>query len=154
MDMKPIAVALAMLIPLLAVGGCSHQLSGGPVAGVDMARYRTYYVVTDKKDNEVAQALEKDLAARGFSVSTGLDWAMPPATQVKVLFTDKWMKDLTRYLSEVKIDMIDPHSGALLASGRCDRSSMARKPVAEMVKEITDRIYPAPPPSSSPSPPR
>ncbi len=137
------AIGLGLLVSTLLAGGCSHQISGGPESGVEMARYRSYYVVTEKQDNDVAQALQKDLSSRGLAVSAGQEGAMPPGTQVKILFKDKWMWDITMYLLEVKIDMIDPNSGALLASGRCYRTSMVRKPVPEMVKEVTDRIYPA-----------
>src|ERR1041385_7973880 len=110
-------IGIGLLASALLAGGCSHQISGGPESGVDMARYRTYFVVTDKQDNDVAQALQKDLTSRGLSVSTGLEGAMPPGTEVKIQFKDKWMWDITMYLLEVKVDMIDPNSGALLASG-------------------------------------
>jgi hypothetical protein len=153
--MKRFATALSALVLLLSAPGCQHQISGGPAPGVDMARFKTFYVVTDKTDNEVARALEKDLGARGLGVTTGLDWAIPSDAQVKVVFQEKWSKDITRYLQDLAIEMSDAHSGAMLASGRCHRTSTVRKPVAEMVKEITDRIFhsPPPPPPPAPSPP-
>ena len=154
---------MLLLLLAAAAGGCRHQVSGGPAAGVDMSRYRSFYVVTDKKDNPVAVALEKDLTARSLKPTTGLDWAMPSDAQVKVVFKAKWGRDVTRYLQEVTIDMVDAHNGARLAGGRCSRSSMARKPVEEMVKEVNDRIFRSPPqsslqpslasPQSRPSPP-
>jgi hypothetical protein len=151
--MKRFAMALgAVLLLLLSAVGCQHQISGGPAPRVDMARFKTFYVVTDKKDNEVARALEKDLSARGLRVTTGLDWAIPADAQVKVVFQETWAKDITRYLQDLAIEMSDAHSSTLLASGRCHRTSPVRKPVAEMVKEITDRVFRSTP-SSSPSPP-
>jgi len=106
-----------------------------------MSERHRYYVITDKKDDPVAVALEKDLSARGSSVSTGLDWAIPADAEVKVLFTANWARDVTPFLKELKIEMIDVRSGAALASGQSDRTSISRKGVGQMVKEVDDRIF-------------
>jgi hypothetical protein len=155
--MRHIALILGASILLATTGGCSHQLSAGARPGVNMQRYHTYFVVTDKQDNEVAQAITKDLHSRGKTATSGLDWAIPADAQVKVLFHEKWVRDVTPYLRELSIDMVDAHSGAALAGGRCVRNSGVRKPPAEMVREIIDRIYSSPAvspvsPSSSPAP--
>src|SRR3954447_24879962 len=109
-------ISLALAIAL-SNGGCKHQAAGGPIAGADLSRFKIYYVVTDKKDNPVARALEQDLGSRGPMVTTGLDWAMPADAQVIVRFRDVWQVDITRYLQEVKIEMADAQTGTLLAWG-------------------------------------
>jgi len=137
-----IVMGAALLLFAALGSGCSHQISGGPEAGVDMNRYHSFYVVSEKNDADVAKALRTDLSARGLSVSSGPDSAtLPAAADCKVIYHDKWMWDVTMYLLEVKLEMVDPRSGAMLASGRCYRTSMARKAPEVMVKEITDRIF-------------
>ena len=132
-----VGVVLALLP---TVTGCSQKLSGGPEAGVDIARYRVYHVVQNEKA-DVATALQQDLYARGNTVTYGPEANTPPAAEAKVMYHDKWMWDMTMYLIEVKIEMVDARSGALLASGRSYRTSLARKPVDVMVKEVMDRIF-------------
>ena len=138
--MKIVPGTLALLILCGISAGCSHQISGGPESGVDMKRYRTYYIATDEP-GDATKAIEADLRARGLSVSAGPASTVPPAADCKVLVKDKWMWDITMYLLEVKLEMVDGRTGAMLASGRCYRTSVVRKPADVMVKEITDRIF-------------
>ena len=114
-----------------------------------MGRYRSFYVVTAEQA-DVADAIEKDLSSRGLSVSKGPESSTPATAQAKVLFDDKWVWDLTMYLLEVKIEVVDARSGALLGSGRSYRTSMARKSPKEMVKEVMDKILPAAPTAKPP----
>jgi hypothetical protein len=51
------------------------------------------------------------------------------------------MWDITMYPLEIKVDFVNPKTGALLASGRSYRTSMVRKSPEEMVKEIFDKIF-------------
>ena len=140
--------ALLLAFTLIGSTGCSHQISGGPESGVEMSRYRSYYIVQTEK-GDVATAIEKQLAARGFSVTTGPDSSAPVAADCKVISRDKWVWDMTMYLLEVKIEMVDARTGSMVASGRCYRTSMARKSPEEMVKEVLDRIYPPAPPAAA-----
>ena len=80
---------------------------GGPVAGADLSRFKNYYVVTDKKDNPVARALEQDLGSRGLMVTTGLDWAMPADAQVIVRFRDRDVE----LVADARLDR--PHDASL-----------------------------------------
>ena len=136
------ALLVAVATMAAAGGGCSHQITGGPESGVDMGRYQSFYVVSEKADSDVAAALVKDLSTRGLSVTRGPDSsASSSPSDCKVVFHDKWMWDMTMYLLELKLEMVDARSGALLASGRCYRTSVVRKSPEVMVKEITDLIF-------------
>src|SRR5690242_15646118 len=125
------------LTGLLFVVGCASQQSGKLEQGVDSARLRSFHVVTagDRK-GDVTNAIHKELERRGFTVTEGSE-KDPTAASVDVLVmsTDKWMWDMSMYLIEVKIDLVDPRSGALLGSGRSYRTSLARKSPDYMVKE-------------------
>jgi hypothetical protein len=136
---RPIA-CVALLLVFVIAGGCSHQIQAAPEAGVDIGRFTTYHVVAPEP-GEVVTAIKNDLTGRGFSVTTGPESATPSNAQCKVIAHDKWMWDITMYLLEVKMEMVDARTGALLASGRCYRTSTVRKSPKVMVKEITDKIY-------------
>ena len=133
-----------MICASLMIGGCSGKVSGGPESGADVGRYRSFHVVTAEK-SDVANAIEKELTSRGFTASKGSASSAPPGAEAKVLFDDKWVWDMTMYLLEVKIDVVDARTGALVGSGRSHRTSMARKSAPYMVKEVMDKIFgPAP----------
>jgi hypothetical protein len=128
---------------LLAGGGCSQQLSGAVEPGVSLSGVKTYYVVRDK-ETDVTTAIQKDLTARGLVATCGPESATPPAADCKVIATDKWMWDLTMYPLEVKLEVVNARTGALMASGRSYRTSLVRKSPDEMVKEIFDKIFMTP----------
>jgi hypothetical protein len=124
----------------LVMTGCAKQLSGAAEPGVDLKSMRTFYIVRDK-ETKVTTAMQKELAARGFTATMGPDSATPAFADCKVLAEDKWMWDLTMYPIEVKVSMVNPRTGALLASGRSYRTSLVRKSPDEMVKEVFDQIF-------------
>ena len=128
------------LCGLLLTAGCSQQLSGAAEPGVNIAQYHSFYVAREK-ENDVTNAIQKDLAGRGLTAAQGLESTVPPAADCKVLAQDKWMWDITMYPLEIKVDFVNPKTGALLASGRSYRTSMVRKSPEEMVKEIFDKIF-------------
>jgi hypothetical protein len=91
--------------------------------------------------DEVTTAIQKDLTARGFTGTLGPDSATPTFVDAKVIAQDKWMWDITMYPLEVKIDVVTPKTGALLASGRSYHTSLVRKSPDEMVHEVFDKIF-------------
>ena len=137
-------VASSTLVGLIALSiGCIHQVSGGPIQGVDMSRYRSFYVVQAAEHSDFASAIHGDLLGRGLTVGVGPEGSMSASTDCKVTFEDHWTWDGTMYPMEIDIKMIDSRNGALVASGRCMRSSLNRTEPAEMVQEVTDRIFAA-----------
>jgi hypothetical protein len=133
------------LTALTGTVGCAKQeLSGAAEPGVQLSRLKSFHVVQGDSD-DVTKALAGDLTARGFTVTTGTESTTPATAQCKVLSTNKWMWDITMYPLEIKVEMVDPKSGALLASGRSYRTSMVRKSPEGMAHEIFDKIFgPAP----------
>src|SRR3972149_1191890 len=125
---------LGILTVLLLSSACAVQVSGAMEPGLDAGRLRSFYVVTVKQ-GAVPQAIKEELTSRGYQVSLGEEANMPANVDSKVLFNDKWMWDITVYLLEVKIDLVDPKTGAMQGSGRSYRTSLARKSTEFMVKE-------------------
>ena len=138
--MKQLFLGLASLMFAL---GCASQQSGSLEQGVDAARLRSFHVITsgDRK-GDVTNAIHKELERRGYAVTEGSEKdPSVGSADAMVMSTDKWMWDMTMYLIEVKIDLVDPRSGALLGSGRSYRTSLARKSPDYMVKEVFDEIF-------------
>jgi hypothetical protein len=134
--------ALSILVSL--AGGCAQQVTGAAEPGASLNTMRTFYIVRDQ-ETKVTTAIQKDLTARGFTATLGPDSAVPPFVDAKVIALDKWMWDMTMYPLEVKIDVVNPKTGALLASGRSYHTSLVRKSPDEMVHEVFDKIFGAAP---------
>src|SRR5215217_3717918 len=88
---------------LLCSIGCA-KVTGGPTAGSDLQALRTYYVVRDKQ-TDATDAVQKELARRGFAATSGPKSSMPSETQCKVLVQDKWWWDITPYLMDLKVEL-------------------------------------------------
>ena len=125
-------------------GGVCFEQSGTIEPGANLGALKAFYIVRDK-DSDVAEAIESDLARRGYGATSGPESAMPVNAECMILFTDKWVWDITMYLLEVKVELVDPKTGGLFASGRSYRTSLVRKSPEYMVREVFDRIFqPAP----------
>ena len=120
--------------------GCVSEQSGTIEPGANLGAMKAFYIVRDK-DGDVAKAIETDLARRGYSATAGSESAMPANAECMILFTDKWVWDITMYLLEVKVELVDPKTGALFASGRSYRTSLVRGSPEDMVREVFDRIF-------------
>lgn len=134
----PRVVVPVTLLVLCSVG-CA-KVTGGPAAGSDLQSVRSFYVVRDKQ-SDATDAVQKELARRGFTATSGPEANMPSDAQCKVLVQDHWMWDITMYLLEMKVDLTHPRTGASFASGTSYRPSLQRKSPEEMAREVFDRIY-------------
>ena len=139
MNKATTATLLLVIGGLLCAAGCS-QVSGAVQPGVNLAPVRSYYVVRDKQ-SDATDAVQKELARRGFVATTGPEASMPAGVDCKVLVRDHWMWDMTMYLKDLEVDFVHPRTGAPLASAKSYRPSLQRKPVEEMAREVMDKIY-------------
>jgi hypothetical protein len=131
------------LLPLLGLVICATgcaEVSGSSAPGVSLAPTKSFYVVRDKQ-SDATDAVQRELARRGFVATTGPESAMPANTDAKVLVEDHWYWDVTMYLVELKINLLNAKTGAAMASGRSYRPSLERKSPDEMSHEIFDRIF-------------
>ena len=81
-----------------------------------------------------------ELRKRGFQVTSGYPTDRPDRFDVLVQYTDKWQWDMTMYLINLQIDMRNPETNALLATGSSYQTSMVRKPPEEVVAKIVAGI--------------
>ena len=131
--------AFGLFLLLFLVTGCS-QVSGSTTPGVTLSRYRTFYIVRDKQ-TDATDAMQKALSMRGFIVTTGPESSLPAGTDCKVLVRDHWTWDMTMYLLELQVDVLDPRTGALYAQGRSYHPSLERKDAETMANEVVEKIF-------------
>jgi hypothetical protein len=131
--------ALAIVLVFCGITGCS-QVTGSATPGVNLSQYRTYHVVRDQQ-SDASDAVQKALAARGYVVTTGPETALASGTECKVLVRDHWTWDMTMYLLELQVDIINPRTGAMLAQGRSYHPSLERKSAEFMANEVVEKMY-------------
>ena len=138
--------AMKMIGSLMLIGampltlGCVQQVDGRVQSGKSLASIREFHIVRAEQ-TDATDAIQKDLVRRGFTVTMGPESATPATASCKILTTDHWTWDMTMYLLELKVEMVDPKTGELLASGRSYRTSLARKSPDQMAREVFDKIF-------------
>jgi hypothetical protein len=125
---------------LLFASGCSHQISGALEPGVQINSGKPFYVVNHQANSGVATAIQSELRSRGFIVTAGPEASMPSDTTYEVYYDNRWAWDMTMYLLEVKINIVNARTGKMLAYGRCYRETLVRKPQEEMVSRCNRNV--------------
>jgi hypothetical protein len=138
MDTLPIRPALACVL-LCLVAGCA-DVSGSAAPGANLTAGKSFYVVRDKQ-SDATDAVQRELARRGCVATTGPEANMPSNADCKVLVEDHWMWDVTMYMIELRVRVLNARTGAELGSGRSHRPSLVRKSPAEMAREVFDPIF-------------
>jgi len=96
------------------------------------------YVVKDDTTGDTTP-VEQELTQRKFQVKSGPQEAAPKDIDCLVKSQQRWMWDLTMYLLELKVDFLDPKTGALFASGRIYRPSLIRRSPEFMAHEVMEK---------------
>ena len=134
---KRIAAAGSVALVLAATTGCAtNQAEATLMAGADLGKIKTVYVVHEEGDDHAVDAeLKKAFEKRGFAVTTGPAQKPPYAQDAVVTYIDKWMWDLTMYMLSLNIVVRDQNEFPL-ATARSLHTSLTRKSQAEMVDEV------------------
>lgn len=141
--MKNQLKAISLLLFLLLVTGCSKAvLKADSDPNVNFAPLNKFYVQKTPTDN---RGLEKIIARKlnelGFQATSGIDSLPPETVDAKVTYKDKWMWDITMYMLELYIELHNPDSNYVFASGKSYRTSLVRKSPDEMVEEVLREIF-------------
>jgi hypothetical protein len=139
LPMRLLAAVVGSIFLGFFATGCA-EVSGSAAQGVNLQPVRSFYIVRDKQ-TDATDAVQKELARRGFVATAGPEASMPASADAKVLVEDHWYWDMTMYLVELKVNLQNPKTGAALASGRSYRPSLQRKPAEEMAREIFDCVF-------------
>lgn len=106
-----------------------------------LARLETIYLVKHDNDRDLNKRIADGLTARGMRPVLGGEGDVPAGADALLVYEDRWVWDLTNYLLLLKIDLRDPETNVLLATGSSNRVSLNRAPPERVVTEVLDAIF-------------
>lgn len=127
----------------LLLGGCATSKRSSTVApDVDISSLQSFYVRKLPADERGVQNLiVAQLQEMGFTATTGAsDEPLQPVDAI-ITYEDRWMWDITMYMLELKVKVIDPANEFPLAEGYTFRTSLVRKTPEEMVAEVLNEVF-------------
>jgi hypothetical protein len=127
-------VAIALMVFSLA--GCIADLESRKPVGTDLSNLKTFYI---QKLPEEGRGVERMLADRltqlGYVASYGIDGPVTPVDAI-ISYKDEWWWDLSWYLLQLDIQIRDPQTKLILATGHSKRTSLVRKSSDEIVEDV------------------
>lgn len=125
--MRNVKSICTTILPLtLFLSGCINTVAGSPVVWADADRSAPWYVVRHAKDGrDLAATIAGTLREHGVAASSGYATDQPAAVHRTVHYTDKWYWDMRMYLMELRVEVRDPRTGAVLGWGESVQSSLA-----------------------------
>ena len=125
------------------VSGCAGGYASSAVMpGVDLKAYHTAYVVRHDQDtNDLHRVVASRLTELGLRSTSGPADARPADVNVVVIYEDRWTWDMAPYMLTLKIDLRDPQTNVLLASGQAYHPSLERRTPPAMVDEVLGSIF-------------
>lgn len=141
--MKKIIIGINLILITIMMSACSKVIvKSDSDPNVNFASIKSYYVQKSPKDG---RGLEKIIAEKlnefGFKATSGTDAKPPYAVDALVTYKDHWMWDMTMYMLEIDIELHDPDSNFIFASGRSYRTSLARRSPEAMIDEVLRDIF-------------
>lgn len=131
---------------LASMTGCAtNRASASLMAGADLSKVKTIYVVKTVEDERgVNDLIKANLQKRGYQVTGGPAMKPPYPSDAVVTYIDKWFWDITMYMLQLNITVRDSAEFPL-ASGNSLHTSLTRKSPPEMVEEVVTNILNAKP---------
>lgn len=138
---KFLKLAATLAVVTLLATGCANRATATVSPSSDLSALKTMYVKHYPSDNSgVDMEIADRLRSRGVAVTTGP--AQPAGNfDAIVNYRDQWRWDITMYMLELTIDIRDPKTLALLATGNSHHTSLTRLSQTEMVNEVINNIY-------------
>lgn len=132
----------ASVLPLcslvLLLTGCISTMGGAPLLPDQSTNQLTYYVVRHDRDGrDLASDIAAALGERGLETSSGPSSATPDGIDRLVIYVDKWIWDVRMVLYELRIEVRDPATGAILGWGESVQSSLAA--MGKTFSDVIDR---------------
>jgi hypothetical protein len=131
-------------IALLAVGiiGCATALQTDPIPQQLKSDSVVYFVQNHGKDRRgIDEMIAYEIRSRGFAVDSGFESERPAEFDVLVEYEDRWQWDISNYLLFLRIDLRDPETNVLLATGSSYQTSGARLPEREVVAKVISGMF-------------
>jgi hypothetical protein len=133
---------LVLLGLVAALAGCMTDFQVDPIPSAQRAGGKRYFVERHEKDERKLDAtIAGELAKRGVTATSGTSAERPAELDVLVTYEDRWQWDMSMYLLSMRIDLRDPKTNALLATGNSMQTSLARKPAEEVIASIVAAFF-------------
>jgi hypothetical protein len=127
---------------IAALVGCMTDFQVDPIPSGERASGKRYFVERHEKDDRHLDAtIAAELTKRGVIATSGMNADRPPDLDVLVTYEDRWQWDMSMYLLSMRIDLRDPKTNALLATGNSMQTSLARKPAEEVIAHIVAAFF-------------
>lgn len=134
---------ITLLFIIFALTGCSKTIvRSDSVSNFDLSSLKSMYVVKLPADG---RGMEKIIANKlnefGFSAHYGPNSKPTEPVDAIVTYKDRWMWDITMYLLEIDIQLHNPESNFVFASGTSYRTSLVRKSPEYMIDEVFRDLF-------------
>mgnify|MGYP006081095009 CR=1 FL=1 len=136
-----------LLLPLLAVcllwtSGCATRLDSSISPGANLAKIESVFVKKLPADGRgIERLIAIELNSMGYKAVHGTVMPTDQVFDAIVEYQDKWMWDMTMYMLELRMQIIEPTNRFTIATGESYRTSLARKTPENMVKEVLGEIF-------------
>lgn len=123
-------------------GGCVATITSSVSPGVALTREKTYLIEHHAKGGEINEVIRAEFAAMNFKVQAGPHGGTVPSNvDYVVTYEDHWFWDITMYLLALEIQVRDPQTRSVVASGRANFSSLARKEAKYVARGVLESIF-------------
>lgn len=140
MTRRFISMLLVLAAMALTSGCATNRASATLMAGADLSKVKSVYVVKMPDDGRgVGELIQANLAKRGYQAEIGPEQKPPYKSDAVVTYVDKWMWDITMYLLELTITVRDKTEFPM-ATGNSLHTSLTRMAPPDMVNEVVTNI--------------
>ena len=137
-----LALCLVLVVGFFSTGCSTVSVTSEVSPNADLTSLKSFYVVKVPNDDEgIDQMITSELTGMGYQAESGLDAKPPTEVDAILKYNDRWAWDMTMYMIELTVDIVDPVNHVPLANGRSFRTSLARKKPLEMVKEVLTEVF-------------
>jgi hypothetical protein len=118
-----------LLLFILVITGCSKAvLRADSDPNTNLGLLKTFHVRKFSEDSRgLDKIIAKTLNGYGFKATDGPESIPPTPVDALVTYKDRWMWDMTMYLLELNIELRNPETNFMFASGNSYRTSLVRK---------------------------
>jgi len=109
-----------------SLGGCASGQTSGQRLGLPQQESAvSFYVERQEKDGRnLAASIVENLAGRGYAATSGEAGTGPDDATYVLKYVDHWAWDMRMFLSDLRIEVRDPTTGAILAYGQSVQNSL------------------------------
>lgn len=136
-----ITIKIIVITAVFGMTSCA-SIKTERTQGESLIGKKTFYVERlDGEESGLHRVIADELSLLGFAASAGEEGRAPQKVDALVTYWDKWFWDITPYLLQLDIRIIDPKTRNLIAKGTSYRPSLQRRSPKEMVKETLNAIF-------------